>query len=110
MAAYLRRTCTELKCLVVLGRLATQATGCRALGEVGDLVKSLNDPAIILADEPTGNLDSATGAEIMQIMRDLNEEGRTIIMVTHEPEIAQHARRQFYMKDGVIAGEGIFPG
>ena len=70
----------------------------------------INDPAIILADEPTGNLDSATGAEIMQIMRDLNEEGRTIIMVTHEPEIAQHARRQFYMKDGVIAGEGIFPG
>lgn len=70
----------------------------------------INDPAIILADEPTGNLDSATGAEIMEIMRQLNKEGRTIIMVTHEPEIAQHARRQFYMKDGVIAGEGIFPG
>lgn len=70
----------------------------------------INDPAIILADEPTGNLDSKTGAEIMDIMQQLNNEGRTIIMVTHEADIAQHARRQLYMKDGRIAGEGIFPG
>ncbi|UUO07100.1 ABC transporter ATP-binding protein [Blastopirellula sp. J2-11] len=70
----------------------------------------LNDPEIILADEPTGNLDSKTGAEIMQILGKLNREGRTIIMVTHEPDIAEQAKRQIYMRDGMIAGEGIFPG
>jgi len=70
----------------------------------------INDPAIIMADEPTGNLDSATEAEILQILQDLNGEGRTIIMVTHESGIARQTKRQVYMKDGLIAGEGIFPG
>ena len=70
----------------------------------------VNDPQIILADEPTGNLDSATEQQIMQILHELNNEGRTIIMVTHEPQIAREAKRQIYMKDGLIAGEGIFPG
>lgn len=70
----------------------------------------VNDPQIILADEPTGNLDSATGAEIMEMLRELNAEGRTIIMVTHEPDIAQQAKRAIYMRDGVVAGTGIFPG
>lgn len=70
----------------------------------------VNDPQIILADEPTGNLDSATEAEIMEILLKLNAEGRTIIMVTHEPEVAKLAKRQIYMKDGVVAGDGVFPG
>lgn len=70
----------------------------------------VNDPQIILADEPTGNLDSATEAEIMGMLLKLNAEGRTIIMVTHEPAVAKLAKRQIYMKDGVVAGEGIFPG
>jgi putative ABC transport system ATP-binding protein len=70
----------------------------------------VNNPTIVLADEPTGNLDSATGEEIMTFLQELNSEGRTIIMVTHEPSIARRAKRQIYMKDGVIAGEGIFPG
>jgi putative ABC transport system ATP-binding protein len=70
----------------------------------------INDPAIIMADEPTGNLDSATGTEIMKFLCKLNEQGRTIIMVTHEPSIARQAKRAIYMKDGVVAGEGVFPG
>lgn len=70
----------------------------------------VNDPQIILADEPTGNLDSATETEIMDILLKLNAEGRTIIMVTHEPQVAKLAKRQIYMKDGEVAGEGMFPG
>ena len=61
-----------------------------------------NDPAIIMADEPTGNLDSATGEQIMHLLRDLNEQGKTIIMVTHEPDIAMNARQRLHMKDGKI--------
>ena len=61
-----------------------------------------NDPQIILADEPTGNLDSVTGRQIMQMLRELNEEGKTIIMVTHEPHIAEYARKRMHMKDGQI--------
>ncbi|MCA8972841.1 MAG: ATP-binding cassette domain-containing protein, partial [Planctomycetes bacterium] len=70
----------------------------------------INDPAIIMADEPTGNLDSKTEEEIIQILTDLNNEGRTIIMVTHENSVARRTKRQVFMKDGLIAGEGIFPG
>ena len=70
----------------------------------------VNDPEIILADEPTGNLDSATEAEIMDILLKLNGEGRTIVMVTHEPQVAKLAKRQIYMKDGLVAGDGVFPG
>jgi putative ABC transport system ATP-binding protein len=70
----------------------------------------VNNPEIILADEPTGNLDSKTEHEIMEILLDLNQEGRTIIMVTHEDAVAEKAKRQVFMKDGRIAGEGIFPG
>ena len=70
----------------------------------------VNDPQIILADEPTGNLDSATAKEIMEMLLRLNGEGRTIIMVTHETSVAKLAKRQIFMRDGVVAGEGMFPG
>lgn len=61
-----------------------------------------NDPKIILADEPTGNLDSATGVQIMELLTRLNREGKTIIMVTHEPDIASYANRRVHMKDGLV--------
>lgn len=60
------------------------------------------DPHIILADEPTGNLDSHTGDQIMELLTKLNEEGTTIIMVTHEPDIAAYAHNRLHMKDGLI--------
>ena len=61
-----------------------------------------NDPAMILADEPTGNLDSKTSLEIMQLLQELNEQGKTIIMVTHEMDIAKWARQRLFMKDGRV--------
>jgi putative ABC transport system ATP-binding protein len=62
----------------------------------------VTDPAVLLADEPTGNLDSATGKEIMSLLSDLHEEGKTIIMVTHDMNIARYASRICTMRDGVL--------
>lgn len=61
-----------------------------------------NDPQLLFADEPTGNLDTATGEQIMELLADLNRQGKTIIMVTHESHIAAHAHARLYMKDGLI--------
>jgi putative ABC transport system ATP-binding protein len=65
----------------------------------------VNDPSIILADEPTGNLDSRTGEEIMALLENLYQRGNTVILVTHEPDIAAHARRQVFLRDGLIASD-----
>src|SRR5207302_101171 len=65
----------------------------------------VNDPHVILADEPTGNLDSRTSAEIMQMLVELNRAGKTIIMVTHETEIAAHARRVVRLRDGRVESD-----
>ena len=62
----------------------------------------INDPEVLLADEPTGNLDSRTSVEVMEIFQRLNEKGITIIMVTHEHDIASYARRNIVMKDGLV--------
>ncbi|MGT2711051.1 ABC transporter ATP-binding protein [Streptococcus oriscaviae] len=62
----------------------------------------VNSPSIILADEPTGALDTKTGQQIMELLTELNEEGKTIIMVTHEPEIAAYAKRTIVLRDGII--------
>jgi putative ABC transport system ATP-binding protein len=63
----------------------------------------VNVPSILLADEPTGNLDSATGNEIMGLFHELHDSGQTIVLVTHEHDIAEHARRQIHLLDGKIA-------
>jgi putative ABC transport system ATP-binding protein len=65
----------------------------------------VNNPSIVLADEPTGNLDSKTGEEIMHLFANLHEQGNTIIVVTHEMDIAQHAHRVIFIRDGKIASD-----
>jgi putative ABC transport system ATP-binding protein len=67
----------------------------------------VNSPSIVLADEPTGNLDSKTGEEIMALFENLHEQGNTIIVVTHEHDIAQHAHRIIYIRDGKIASDEV---
>jgi putative ABC transport system ATP-binding protein len=69
----------------------------------------VNHPSILLADEPTGNLDSRTGEEIMALFEDLYEQGHTIIVVTHEEDIARHARRVVRLRDGLIESDGPVP-
>jgi putative ABC transport system ATP-binding protein len=65
----------------------------------------VNDPAIILADEPTGNLDTKSGEEIMEVFQMLNERGNTLIVVTHDDDIARHARREIRLRDGRIESD-----
>jgi putative ABC transport system ATP-binding protein len=68
----------------------------------------VNQPSIILADEPTGNLDSRTGEDIMALFGELHDEGQTIILVTHEPDIAEHASRHIHLRDGVVTEDFQF--
>ena len=63
----------------------------------------VNELTVLLADEPTGNLDSATGEEIMKLFEQLHDTGQTIVLVTHESDIAAHALRQIHLRDGLIA-------
>ena len=63
----------------------------------------VNDPSILLADEPTGNLDSQTSEEIMRVFENLATHGQTVVMVTHEPDIAAHARRVVVLRDGLMS-------
>ena len=62
----------------------------------------VTDPAIVLADEPTGNLDSRTSEEVIGIFQELNDSGKTVVLITHEPDIAAHAKRVVYVRDGLI--------
>jgi putative ABC transport system ATP-binding protein len=67
----------------------------------------VNDPAFILADEPTGNLDSEMSLEIMSLFQELNRRGKTIVMVTHEPELAAYTRRTITLRDGEIVSDAL---
>lgn len=67
----------------------------------------VNDPPIIFGDEPTGNLDTTTGNEIMAIFQALNDAGKTIMIVTHEPDIAEHAKRVLHFRDGLLESDEI---
>ena len=71
----------------------TSSTSTRAL---------VNDPSILLADEPTGNLDTATSTDIMNLFDELHGQGNTVILVTHEPDIAAHADRKIVLRDGKV--------
>lgn len=63
------------------------------------------DPAIILADEPTGNLDSKRSDEVMKLMQEINKGGATIVLITHEPDVAKYAQRVITLRDGKITGD-----
>lgn len=67
----------------------------------------VNNPSLILADEPTGNLDTTTGNEIMNLFRELNEQGHTVVIVTHEPEIAEQTKRIINLRDGLVSADEV---
>jgi len=67
----------------------------------------VNAPTLLLADEPTGNLDQKTGQEIIKLFEQLNEEGMTVVLVTHDPELALRARRRVRIVDGVVAEDSV---
>lgn len=103
-----RQRCIDLAAMVGLGERLDHRPSQLSGGQqqrVAIARSLVNDPHVILADEPTGNLDSRTSTEIMQMLTDLNKSGKTIIMVTHENDIAQWARRVIRLRDGRVESD-----
>lgn len=97
--------CAELATLVGLGDRLTHRPNQLSGGQqqrVAIARSLVNDPLMILADEPTGNLDSKTGLEVLDLIDDLNDDGKTIVLVTHDNYVAERAHRVIHMKDGLV--------
>jgi putative ABC transport system ATP-binding protein len=105
-----RQWCVDLANIVGLGDRLTHRPSQLSGGQqqrVAIARSLVNDPLMVLADEPTGNLDSKTGAEVLDMIDRLNTSGKTIVLVTHDDKVAAHAQRVIHMKDGVVDREVI---